>query len=247
MDYLNSLKENLHIVVVIIILNVLFFSRMIENESNLPLITAILSSSLMVYFFLFHQENSSQNEIKILENKLESLSDNPKHYSHFYTCINMIELFDNFKENFYKFNKRSYINCLICANNVLIIKNETTLNLVKYKAQVDPQDLFNITRDYIDEVEDAKLENITSLYTIALREYKKSMNYAQSMELSIPSDSIQLNIKLQSIVKRLQILLKRNIDIIESSIRDEVYLDHNYAEPLEINKENEPKTSFDFY
>lgn len=152
-----------------------------------------------------------------------------------YLDANMIELYTDIKEYFYKYNPEAYIKSLQATNSLLRIKKDFELELTD--STIVPNLKDNYLKNYklrhgniSDTVSDTISPNGASsttkskstglingypMYLIAKEQVKLALNHIQSFIISIPSEP-SMHLKFQDILERLHILLKRNLDIIYS-------------------------------
>lgn len=245
--------------------------------------TAIILIILIFVIKTFTKKENSEEFNTVLEYKLNSLSDTPDDTpDFFYIDADLINIFFNIKQDFYEYNKDTYLKALKCANNVLSIRYDieraldpppeipnllynynTTANEddteLKILGHVVGSDIYNLKQNPEDSGKNT-LENAYENYQIADEFSRKCINYIHSYIINIPSNPVTHS-KHEKVVKRLSVVLKRNIDIIkniyiEKVIKGKKGITHqtkffdDYDLPKAINKyanHNSGESNFGFF
>ncbi len=213
----NISKENIFSYVVISICILYFFTNVVNIELGhvLALVVTIL---VLVYLTLYNNEDVEDFN-KDLEFKMKSLLSDGTVPSHFYIDADLINLFFNIKQDIAEYNYDSYKNAVQCANIVLRIKYDIERDLCNSPLFPDIRRQFSpCVKDQYNIVDDKKCKNILvnayENYQAAEEYLKKCMNYLHSLVIVIPSDPVTEG-KHASILKRVHVLLKRNLDDIK--------------------------------
>lgn len=133
---------------------------------------------------------------------------------YFYLDANLINFYYDYKNTFYSYAPKAYIESVRAANALLEIRFNFQRDLSTNVIVPNLQD--NYAESYVLRYGEPKkkiLANAYAEYLVAENKYRSALNHLQSFILNVPSEPI-IHIKQQESLKRLQILLKRNLDII---------------------------------
>ncbi|HEY9704289.1 MAG TPA: hypothetical protein V6C58_17690 [Allocoleopsis sp.] len=251
-DYLR-IKEisnkNIFSYILVVIFVIILSTRVINV--NLGHVLAVIVSILIIYvLFVFETEDVSEFN-KEMQSKLDSLDSEDTEFLHL--DVNLINLFHNIKENFAKYNKKSYLNAIKSANNLLRIRNDIEKKLCPPDDPPFLLDNFEIKTEK-PKTCDKILNNAYENFQVAENQTKLCINYIHSLILSVPTDNIHHS-NLSKVIRRAHILLKRNLDIIFSIIEEKNYSEISYTtryitdyddyKPYDKNLSKE--TNFNFY
>lgn len=255
---------------------ILFFFTVIIKADISHLISIIVVTGVVAWFIYEKQTNALDNNQES-EFKLNSILDNELPPDYFYTNLDLINLFFNIKQDLSQYNYDSYKNAVVSANKVLEIKYDIETRLCNSPKVPDvrknftPSKTVNIGVVYKDkaneflnldgyEFKDDKvcnsiLENAYENYQVAEEFTKKSLNYLNSIVISLPSQAVFIR-KHEKAVELLHILLKRELDIIKKTYDEKLKrtLNHkskmitDYDLPKALNKFTDSDAStFNFY
>ena len=192
-----------------------------------------------------------------LEYKLEYLG---KDTDNFYTDANLINLFYLMKVELYQYNNKAVDNAIKACNNLLRIRKEFGIRLVDTPKAPDLFDNYteDITLRELDEKPNKIIKNAHSMYELAKEQMKLCMNETQSIIIVLPATEV-MHYNHSLFTERLHILLKRNMDIIYNtyknnrSVTDPVITNYDNTEEFNSGNlynnvlESSINTSFNFY
>ncbi len=174
---------------------------------------------LLIYYINELNNNSINNLNIILKYKLNNLFDSINNTidnkkikipNYLYLDPNLINLLDLIKD-FSVYNKKTYVEIVQCINNILYIRYISSNNT---------------------------LHNIKFLFDIAQNNTYTCLNYMESFIMNLPNEKTY--IKKHNITKnKLQLLLKRNLDIIKKNLEE-------YNKRTGININTRFITNYDF-
>ncbi len=235
---------------------ILYFCTSVIEVTQGHLLALILSIIIIIIVIMYKNRDTNNYNIET-EYKLKSLLVNEDPPKFFHLDADLIELFYNIKEDISVYNYNSYYNAVKAANNVLNIRNDLETKIHKGPTVPDIQKNFDIrSSEFItsyepidnENIEDT-LENSYENFQVAEEQVILCMNHLSSLIISIPSNQV-LNRKHQTVMKRVHILLKRNLDIIKD-IHDKRRIIHSgtkFIKDYDLPKAYvKPKTSFEFY
>lgn len=270
----NITNENILLYITISISILFFFTTIIKIE--LGHLLALLVTIIILTFITISKNDNIQDDNKQLDFKLNSLLDDEDPPNFFYIDADLINLFYNIKQDFAEYNIDSYKNGLNTANTLLNIRfdierdlcnsplvpdikknftptihmslSEKKLHNDKYTSDFLNQDNYNFKDDKKCK---SILINAYENYQLAEHNLKECMNNIHSFIITIPSDPV-IHRKHEKVMKRLHILLKRNLDVIKDiyktqKITHSTKMITDYDLPKAINKQIGNNSSFNFY
>lgn len=274
-NYLREISPNYKFLYFnILIISIYIFTQIVKinNGHILALIIAV------IFIFYINEENKeSVDNFNInMDYKLNSLLENIpstnnyiNYTEFFYIDTDLINLFYNIKDDFKTYNIDSYLNAIICTNNLLHIRHdivEKSLRLCSYppekNANINPLLEINTSKKEKSICEkQITIENCVEFFEIAEKQVEKALNYIHSFIYNLPSDR-QIYKKHRFILSRAHILYKRNLDIIKhkcdmynkDNINYKTKFITDYGLPKAINKFNDDlntstiiKNKFNFF
>ncbi len=231
-------NRDIFIYIVIFVILLFFFDGIIEVKLS-HILTLIVF--FVISYLLFLTNNEDINDFnKEMEYKLLSLSPNTQDIDYMYLDVDLIELFHNIKINYFKYNKKSYINSLKSANNVLKIRNDIEKDICVYP-EIEYSIEFLPKKEKKEPICGKILNNAYQNYQVAEEQMKLSLNYLHSLLIKIPSD-YTADTNFSNITTRAHILLKRNLDIMynrinNAKIQDKYVQDYDLTRPFNSDKE----------
>jgi len=152
---------------------------------------AILIATSLIYYLNDRELNDTSTFNQTLMNKLNALGNN---YNYLYLDPDMIQLFYSIKDDFGQLNADTYNSALRSVDNLLRIRSDfETVNI---------------------------LDNSYETFQIAEAQGKAAMNYTHSFIHSISDNKVLYN-KHQHLLKRLQLLIQRNLDYMKTKLNNE--------------------------
>lgn len=175
---------------------------------------------VLFLFFNTKQMNDQIDSTNIeLEYKYNDLGNTSFTPDYLYTDADLVSLFHTIKIDLYDYNSTAYINALKACDNLLRIRNDFETKLCvpvipNLSKNFEPGKLHKkVEYDLqLECTDDNMLINAYPNYQIAKEQLKRCMNELQSIIITITEPV--LHYKHTTSLKRLHILLKRNLDII---------------------------------
>lgn len=237
----NINKQDLFIYIIITISILFFFTNVVQINSG-HILAFFFTITLLIYLI----NNNNQNIIDhntLLDYKLNSLLDNEPHPDYFYIDSDLINTFFEIKNNLILKNYDNYNvykSAVICANNLLKIKNDFDKqlcgqpivpnihkNFTPFTPNVNTDENF-FTADFLNvndyDIKDNPncetiLINAYENYEVAVENLQKCINYIQSLIITIPSNPV-IHRTHSKLLEKTHILLKRNLDHIKLKYND---------------------------
>lgn len=264
MDVFKFLRNNdisnqqIGLYIFIIIVTLVLFTRVIDI--NLGHVFALFISIIVITLFSLSYKQDTTEFNKDMEYKLNYLDNDKSLTNYFYLDVNLISLFYNIKTNYYTYNPISYQNALSSVNEVLKVRNDMEKDICSYSksGSILDNDILNINSSLVnDEVYTCGkiLNNSYENYQIADENTKEALNYLESIFISIPPNE-NLETNFQRIVDRAQLLLKRNMDIIVSRIKQHekeldyskhIITDYDDTKPINSLISKRQNANFNFF
>lgn len=232
---------------------VITFSKY-DVRLNIVFGTAI---AIGVVYYLYNNDITSQQiSNTIVYEKLENLlaNENLPPPNFFFMDCEIILLFDSVKENLQEYNRQAFVRSINSANNVLEMVYQSTLNdFIDDKRIDNVNDLQNYSL-FPEKKKYAKvnLNNLYEMLRVADDNYRLCLNYLHSFCITAPNDYTEY---LKLITDKIQIRLKRNIDIIKSKIdsdKSETNVNKKFIQDYDDFKsfsqlKNDNATNFEVY
>lgn len=148
---------------------------------------------------------------------------------HLYNDANLVNLYDDIKNEFYIYNPEAYVKSILAANSLLEIRLDFEKVLTSEVNVPDYQNnnLDNYNLEYKQNNRRHGIKDGLAVFSIAEDQYKLALNHIQSFIVTIPSNP-DVHKKFQDILQRANILLKRNLDIIHQNYK-------KYKDPTEMS------------
>lgn len=231
-DSVNSLTKQEILTYAIVCGGILYtFTTVIDSKTGHLL--AFLVILLALYILLSLREEGIIAFDSDLEYKMKSISDPPP--ENFYVDADLITFFYNIKEDFYEYDKDSFIKAVKAADNVLLIRKQMELPLCaqpivpdfqnRLEASIDSKGVPHLSTPpleiQLDNECTSTLVNSYEMFQASREQSKVCLNYLQAMIFNIPVSPVTHE-KHREILLRGQLLLKRNVDIIK-----DIYVKHS--------------------
>ena len=197
---------------------ILFFTTQVIDVTLGHFLAIIIVVSSVSYYLSTEADNSVD-----LLNKLNYIRDSeiPVDNEYMYLDSELIELFYSVKIDLYKYNNKAIDDSIKACNNLLKLRRESELKLLPRPKPV------NNTINSLEELEkslipDNKFEPLVNGYAVfeaANIQYKLCLNHMQSLVVNLPANPV-LRDKLNAVLEKLNILLKRNLDTIYYAYKD---------------------------
>jgi hypothetical protein len=197
---------------------ILFFTTKVIN-ANLGHFLAIILIVSSVSYYLSKESESFTEIMQKLEYLRSSRGEPDEEY--LYLDSEIIELFYNIKLDLYKYNNRAFEDSLKACNNLLQLRYDSERKLTPR-----PKPINNNIND-LDELKlsiepDNKFEPLVNGYAVfeaAEIQYKLCINHLHSIVLDLPANPV-LRDKINGSLAKMNVLLKRNLDIIYYAYKD---------------------------
>lgn len=191
---------------------VLFFTTSVINVNLGHFLAIILIVSIVSLYLSKEYDNSFEilDKLNYIRN-----SDEPVEDEFLYLDSEIIELLSNFKLDFYKYNKLSFENAVKATNNLLKLKADAEKELAPQPKPINNNinDLDELNESLIQTETKAPLVNGYNVFEAAEIQYKLAINYIHSIIVNTPANPV-LRDKFNIVVTKLNVLLKRNLDVI---------------------------------
>jgi hypothetical protein len=210
LEYFDDEKNLLKLIFFSIL--VLYFTTSVINVNLGHFLAIILIVSIVSLYLSREYDNSFEilDKLNYIRN-----SDEPVKDEFLYLDSEIIELLYNLKLDFYKYNKSAFENAIKAVNNLLKLRADSEKILAPQPKPINNNinDLDELNESLIQTETTAPLVNGYHVFEAAEIQYKLSINYIHSIIVNTPTNPV-LRDKFNLVLTKLNVLLKRNLDII---------------------------------
>lgn len=165
----------------------------------------------------FLYDFSENKNLKYQTNYASFLDLDPYSYNNppdfFYLDANLITAYRDLKTHFFEYNPDAYLNSTRAANRLLQIKKDFQTTIEQDPIVPNLKDNYAKTYELTHSNNTGIIKNKYPMFLIAEQEYKKALNHAKSFMKTCPSTPV-VHLKLNDLTTKINILLKRNLDVI---------------------------------